>query len=308
MKVFTLLLTLLVLPQILLADVEHKLFRKVAVFPIFDANYSTAEDAWWQMRELLTKDKKLFVAAKRFMINRGVFQPRKALKPADAIILGRLLDAEALVVTYVEDRNLKMKVYEGENGFLLWEAESQFHPAIPMSDQLIKLSTKMISDFLESIPYQGYTEKNESAEKVLYEKGGKKFTDVFSGGRSPVQKGDLVQWLSLKGNPSPVLFGQLKEKVIAEGVVAEVNGDHLVVEVKTATDLDDIAENTLVRFPSELSKLRDLYSKESTANNWNGDYFKNELKPVAEFQKDHQPAATGIAFFINVVAFVLLAF
>ncbi len=294
------------------ADVEGKLIRKVAVFPIADANYATSEDAWWQMRDLLTKDKTLLIAAKRFMINRGVFQPRRSLKPADAIILGRLLDAEALVVTYVEDRTLKMKVYEGENGYVLWTSEYQFHPAVPINDQLIKLTSKMASDFVDSIPYQGFTERDEVEDKVLFEKEGKTFVKVFFGGRSQLLKGDPVQWVTVKGDPSQPLFPAAKVQIVAEGVVSEISGDDVLVQVQSAKRMEDIDENSLVRFPKEISNLRDLYvnqdSKQASSENLNGHYFKDQLKPVNEFQKDNTPASTGVAFFLNIAVFALLAF
>jgi hypothetical protein len=295
------------------ADVESKLIRKVAVFPIADANYATAEDAWWQMRELLTKDKTLLIAAKRFMINRGVFQPRHALKPADAIILGRLLDAEALVVTYVEERTLKMKVYEGENGYLLWENEYQFHPAVPINDQLIKLTSKMASEFVESIPYQGFTEKDEVEEKVLFEKEGKTFAKVFFGGRTQLLKGDPVQWITVKGDPSQPLFPSAKIQIVAEGEVSEIHGEEVLVQLHEAKQLDDIQEKSLVRFPKEMASLREMYVSQggketASGSQWNSSYFKDQLKPIGEFQKDNTASSTGVAFIFNIAVFALLAF
>src|SRR4051812_42407301 len=100
MRILFCLLAFLILPVSSWAEVRHTLLRRIAVFPIADANVSTGEEAWWQMRELLTKDQRFFVASRRFMVNRGVFQPRKLLKPADAIILSKILDAQALVVTF----------------------------------------------------------------------------------------------------------------------------------------------------------------------------------------------------------------
>ena len=307
-SILLLVLGCFLVPLLAWSDVEHKLFRKVAVFPIFDANYSTAEDAWWQMRETLTKDKKLLIAAKRFMINRGVFQPRRALKPADAIILGRLLDAEAIVVTYVEDRTVRVKVYDAESGYILWEEDAQFHPAVPVNDQLIKVTSKMMSDFIDGIPYQAFTEKDESTEKYLFESAGKKFARIFVGGAETAQIGDLVQWISVSGDPSLPLFQNARIKILADGVIQEVTGDHALVELKEAADLDHITADSLVRFPRDMSKSKDLLVNEKGVNVWDGNYLKEGLKPVREFNKETHPAATGIAMFVNIVLFVLLAF
>ena len=63
---FLILITFLTIaPTIAQADVPLQLLRRIAVFPIHDANFSHAEDAWWQMRELLTKDQRFFVASPR---------------------------------------------------------------------------------------------------------------------------------------------------------------------------------------------------------------------------------------------------
>jgi hypothetical protein len=177
------------------AAIEHTLLRKLAVFPIASANFSNSEDAWWQMRELLTKDQRFFVASRRFMMNRGVFQPRKDLKPADIIILSRILDAQAIVVTFVQDRALKMRVYEGVNGYRLWEGDAEFHPALPINDQIVRVSSQLVASFINSIPYQGYQMTDELIGKPVYEEGEEKLAKVHVGGQLKLEVGDQAQWI-----------------------------------------------------------------------------------------------------------------
>src|SRR5262245_25083625 len=89
---------------------EHTLLRRVAVFPIEapEELNSKADEAWWELREFLTKDKRFLVATKNFLQQQNVYQPRAELDPAAAIILGKLLDADAVISTFLKERILHM--------------------------------------------------------------------------------------------------------------------------------------------------------------------------------------------------------
>lgn len=290
-------------------EMRHQLFRKVAVFPIAEANYSTAEDAWWQMREVLTKDQKLLVATRRFMVNRGVFQPRKTLKPADVVILSKILDAQALVVSFLEDRVLHMKVYEGENGFLLWQGEAQAHPAIPVSDQIIKLSTTMMMEFMRAIPYQAYQVVDEVIGKPTYEDQDKTLARVFVGQGSTVKVGDPVQWVVVTGDPTESFFGpRTVVTVIAEGTVRQILNDQIEVEIIKSRDLSELKQDALVRFPQEIAQLRDLYSRGEKSSMLGSEVLSTDLKAPEELKKDHNSTSTALAFIANLAVMVLLAF
>jgi hypothetical protein len=294
-------------------EIEHELMRKIAVFPIFETeNSAVSEDAWWQIREALTRDKKLLIASKRFMVNRGVFQARKTLRPADAIILGKLLDADVLIVSFMEERHLKMKAYDAENGYLLWEGESPFHPAISVDDQMVKNSEKLVADFLKVIPYHGFTLYDEAHDKVLTEKAGKYYAKIFVGGGADVEIGDAVQWITLQADAGKTLLKDAKSKMIADGVITELEGDDAnltaTVELQNLSDPDVIQENTLIRFPKELAKLRDLFAREAKNLGASQEYLSHDLRPVASFHKETQASATGFAFFFSLVGFILLAF
>jgi hypothetical protein len=292
-----------------LADVPMQLLRRVAVFPIADANFGNAEDAWWQMRELLTKDQRFFVASRRFMINRGVFQARTTLKPADAIILGKILDAQALVVSQVKDRHLNLKVYDGENGYLLWEGVIQFHPAISINDQIIRASNDLVNDFIAGIPYQGFQIVDELIGKPLYEAEGKKLAQVFVGSSSNLKVGDPVQWVQVTGSTSVSFLNSApKITVIAEGEILELKNDKVVVEVLKLRDPAELVDNSMIRFPKEMQRLADLYQAEEKSSNLSTEYLSEEMKPVNSYNKDHSFTATALAWIFNIAGLILLAF
>ncbi|PIS11942.1 MAG: hypothetical protein COT73_01150 [Bdellovibrio sp. CG10_big_fil_rev_8_21_14_0_10_47_8] len=291
------------------AEVKHSLLRRVAVFPIAEANVSTSEEAWWQMRENLTKDQRFFVASRRFMINRGVFQPRKVLKPADVIILAKILDAQALVVSYLQDRKFMMKVYDGENGYLLWETTTELHPAISVADQLIRVSTQMINSFVLAIPYQGFQVIDELVGKPVREQDQKKYADVFIGNNRKIEVGDSAQWVEVTSDLGKAFFSDsTRVTVIAEGQVVEVKGDRAVIEIEKMRDMDDLKENALVRFPSEVRRLKDLYVSEDRSSNLGAEYLSGEIKDAADFNKDHDKTSTALAWIVNMAGFILLAF
>ncbi len=291
------------------AELKHSLLRRVAVFPIADANFGNSEEAWWQMREALTKDQRFFVASRRFMVNRGVYQSRKNLKPADAIILAKILDAQALVVAYLQERTLHMKVYEGENGYLLWEGDGEFHPALPINDQLIRMSTQLMSAFISSVPYQAFQVMDEVIGKPVYEENGKTLAQVYLGANTRVQKGDSAQWVEVTGDAGQAFFTtSTKVTVIAEGIVQEVKGERAIIEIEKMRDPQELKENSLVRFPKEISRLKELYGDSEKAATLAPEYLSSEIKNSSEFSKKHSSTSTALMWISSIAGFLLLAF
>lgn len=293
------------------AEFQLQLTRRIAVFPIADSNSSMAEDAWWQMRELLTKDQKFLIASKRFMINRGVFQPRKSLKPADAIILGKILDAQALVTCWVEDRKMRMRVYEGETGSSLWEGEGEFHPAIPIPDQIIKVSLRLMSDFIVSLPYQAYQVVDDVIGKPVYDQDARKFAQVFLGLNHKIEVGDLAQWVVVTGDSNQTLLNSApRVTVFAEGTVSKILGDKAEIEILKMRDISELKESSLVRFPKEVSRLKELYSggNEERSAVLGNEYLSSEIRNVSESNQETHPTVTALAFIVNIASLILLAF
>jgi hypothetical protein len=290
------------------AQHEHQVLRKLAVFPIAHAEVSSAEEAWWQARETLTKDQRFFVASRRFMVNRGVFQARENLTPADAIILAKILDAEALVTLTVEERTLSMQVFDGGLGFKLWTGKIQLHPAIQIKDQLVSAAGKLVMDFISAIPYQGYQVKDQTLGKDLMERNEQSFARIFIGGQSEIKSGDPVQWIRLVGETSRVFFAEgAQVQILAEGIVSEVNGDLALVEVKKMRSVSDLTEFSLVRFPKEMERLKESYSLVEVESKLATEYL------AADYQKDsstkkHNKTSASLTWILSLAAVILLAF
>lgn len=291
------------------AQVKHSVLRKIAVFPIADANVSSSEDAWWQMREAITKDKRFFVATRRFMVNRGVFQPRKQLKPADVIILSKILDAEALVISYISERNFYMKVFEGENGYLLWQGEAEFHPAVAINDQLIRVSSQMMNSFVSAVPYQGFQIVDQVIGKALFENKDQTFAKVFVGNTSKLNVGDDAQWIDIEGEAGKAYFlDGLNVTVIAEGKITEIKDNIVTIQVDRMKNPEDLKENSLVRFPEEMKRLKDLYSVGEKSSELSSEYLSEEIRKTEEFKKGHNKTSTALLWIANIAGFLLLAF
>ena len=291
------------------ADVEHTLLRRLAVFPIAGANVSTGEDAWWQMREILTKDQRFFVASRRFMINRGVFQARKNLKPADVIILSKILDAQALIVSFMEERTLHFLVYDGENGYLLWESQEVFHPAMPIADQLVRISSKLVTQFEAAIPYQGFQVVDEVIGRPVYEQNEKRYAHVNIGNNSQIKVGDQAQWIQVTGNVGEAFFNSTaKITVVAEGKVDKIQGQTAIVELEKIRDLADLKENSLVRFPMETDRLKDMFTNEDKISSLSNEYLSSELKNANDFKEGHNATVSALAWIVNIAGFILIAF
>ena len=177
------------------AQADHTLIRRVSVFPIkADPELaSIADDAWWEQREVLTKDKRFLVATKNFLMQKDVYQARSVLAPADAIILGKLLDANALVTTWLDDHTLNMRVYEGDYGRPLWQQQLVLQPSLPVAEQLQPAVVKLTQDFIASIPYQGFVVIDPLKGRPIYQEGRRLLVKGEIGISAEVDVGDPVQ-------------------------------------------------------------------------------------------------------------------
>jgi hypothetical protein len=294
------------------ATAEHGLIRRIVVFPFkTEKIYSDiADDAWWAMREFLTGNQRFLIASKHFLIKKDVYQPRSSLSPADVIILGKLLDANALVVTYLEDRDLHMVVYEGEYGRVLWESEVMLHPSLPIKTQLGKAVMKLTADFIASIPYQGFVVIDPLIGKPTYLDGSVLTAKVNIGLNSKIEPGDGVQFIQLFSKNLDPLFGEGASMVItAEGRVLRVENEIATVEISRARDLKDIRELSLVRFPKEFKRLSEnLSTGDSLERKISPEIYGPELRELKKQESEKKPLMAAITFIANIAVFLLLAF
>ena len=286
---------------------EHQVMLRLTAFPIQVPmeNRDAAEDAWWQMREQLTKNQRFFVAMKAFLQQKDVYQARGELKPADVILLSKLLDSHAIVVTFLKDRILKMIVYEGENGRILWEQELRLQPSVPVDDQLSAATTRLVRDFMMAVPYQGYVQVDSLKGEPVY-KEGKHFLVQVNVGTADLQIADPVQIVRIFSDQLKPLFTHSANiEVIAEGRVVKKEKDYFVVELVRYNKINLIKDGSLVRLPKELKRVQDQYGV--------GRYAEPELidmglKSAQEEQKEKRPLILSLTFIANLVAILLLAF
>lgn len=292
------------------AEVQLKVYRKVAVFPIaVPSNDINAEDAWWQARETLVKDQRFLVAARRLMVNRGVFQPRRVLKPSDNIILSKILDADLLITIYLEEREIFFKAYDGENGFRVWEGQILLHPAVPIQEQLLAATQKLMQDFVLSIPYQGYVVPDDRGGPLLAEKGKDRVSQVFVGNSLNLAVGDPVQWIQVFADPSKALHDNPRVLVVAEGEVAAILGDRVEAKVTRIRAADDLVVDGPVRFPKEFNRLKELYVRPGDRGSMLApELLSAEMQPVEKVDEKQTSTSTALAFIASIATMILLAF
>lgn len=291
-------------------EVPLKAYRKIAVFPIaVPFEQANAEEAWWQAREFLVQDQKFLVASRRLMMNRGVFQPRKELKPADSIILGKILDAEVVISLFVEDRKMFFRAYECESGFRLWASELEMHPALPIQDQLVSVTQRMTKEFLASLPFHAWAIPAEEDGPVVFQRGSDKYSTVFVGRQTQLELGDAVQWIEVFGDPSYPLLQGPRVLIVAEGEIVNKGADRVDVKMLRMNSMDSVRQGTLVRFPKEITRINDERAQTGDRiSNLSHEYLSSEMKDARTVDQKQTPTSTALAFVASIAAMILLAF
>ncbi len=294
------------------AEYEHERIRRIVVFPLqAEANFSKeSEEAWWELRERLTESKRFMVASRNFMQAKEVFQPRGELKPADAIILGRILDANALMTTFLNDHTLSMRVYETKNGLTLWQVDLELHPTVPVSKQIKEGSLRLLTDFIASIPYQGHVVVDPLIGKPTFTEGEKMFFKADIGLNTQVTVGDNVQVVRVKATTlNPIFQAGMNAEVSSEGVVVRVDRQIITVQVTRHQNNSEIKTDALVRVPDELRRMREAYGMtEDPMKNVGIEMYRTTEDEITEKQKEKQPLVTSLAWIGNLALILLLAF
>ncbi len=306
------------------SQVDHQLVRRAVVFPFkLEPEAVTnsrgvnkkeieaaGEDAWWQVREELTVSRRFLVASKQFLIKSDVYAPRGDLQPADTVILGKLLDAHALVTGQLKGRVLSMQVYDGSSGIVLWKKSAGVHPSLKVSDQLPVLARKLVNDFIASIPYQGFQFVDPLIGKAVYEEGDVTISQIDVGVSNKVTGGDPVQWIRVSAtNVQPLFQGGAKISVFAEGRVIKVDQGLAVVEVLRIAKGDDIKEFSLVRLPREYERMQNEFAmKDAVRSNLSVELVAPEVNPMEQITKERRPLVSTVSWLSSLAAVLLLAF
>lgn len=290
---------------------EHEPVRRLVVFPFAadKALSKVAEESWWDLREILSQNKRFLIASKNFMEVKDVFQARGYLTSADAIILGRLLDAHALITVVSENHFVSMQTYETKNGTLLWQRKIDFHPSIPVSKQFPEAIRKLVLDFISAIPYQGFVITDSLMGRALYQEGGRSFTKADIGSGNQARVGDPAQIVSITPrNLKPLFEDGLEMNVLAEGVIAKVDRNIITIEVTRQKEGVKISEGSLVRLPQELRRLQESYSlNPSLAEKAGLQTLNTKSDELTREQREKKPLVTALSFIGNLALVLLLA-
>jgi hypothetical protein len=294
------------------AQEDHTLIRRISVFPIkAPPEFSVVTDeAWWELRETLTRDKRFLVASKNFLQQKDVYQARAELSPADAIILGKLLDANALVTTYLEDRIVHMRVYEGEYGRPLWEHELTLQPSLPIAEQLQAAIIKLARDFIATIPYQGFVVIDPLKGRPVYTEGRRQMIKVEIGENAEVDVGDPVQVVRIYSDSLKPLFTHgASIEIYGEGRVVTRSQENILVELDRMADGAKIQEGSLVRLPRELKRLQQQFAmQDSLRTKIDPEFLSPGMTSARQVEEENKPLVTSLTFIANIAVFLLLAF
>ncbi len=289
--------------------VEHDLAQRLVIFPlkVEKDQQELAENIWWDLRAKLTDTKRFLIASKNFMQSKNVFQPRSELKAADAILLGRLLDAHGLITISLDGFSLTLRVYDGRNGNLLSFKKIELHPSVPASKQLAEASEKLLMDFVASFPYQSYVVVDNLVGRPVFKEGDVNYIYTYLGENHQASVGDKVQVIKLFNKSLEPLFssgGQID--VIAEGVINSISGDTAKVVLNRTEQTTEINEFSLVRLPSEEKRLKDTYALlKSEGPSLELDAL-GQSERMTDEEKEKKPLVTAVSFIANLVIMFLV--
>jgi hypothetical protein len=289
----------------------HKPIKRVVVFPIAaEKSYKMpATNAWWRMREVLTENQRYLIASKKFLLQKEVFQPRKQLKPSDAILLGKLLDADALITVYVETDQVNLEVYSGSEGFVLWKNSIPFDSSKLKSEQIVTKCEALLRDFVAGVPYQGFHHIDPMVGKAVFEEGDVKQAKITIGDNSMLQEKDTVFWISIdRLNTQPLFQNGGKVEVIAEGEVIRIDSEGVLVEVKRAKNISLLQEDSLVQIPRVSKLWKERYALKNQKEIPIGPEVVTSEMRSARKKETTDALTVALTSIGNLAAFLLLAF
>ena len=288
------------------------MIRRLSVFPI-KTNEELAEKAdaiWWDLRETMTKDKRFLVATKNYLQQQNVYQSRGALDPASALMLGRVLDADAVMATFLEKRNLHMAVYETNFGRPLWTQQIPLQPSVPIADQLEPAVLKLARDFIASIPYQGFVIVDPLKSGSIYREGKRLLVKANIGLGAEAEVGDPFELIRVTSDHIKPLFTHgASIEVFGEGRIVAIDRETVTAELTRLTRTSDVKEKTLVRLPKEQKRLQQLFAlTDSLKNKINPEFLSPEMTSTKQEQAENKPLIASVVFIVNLAAFFFLAF
>ncbi|MCX7674372.1 MAG: hypothetical protein N2Z70_00905 [Bdellovibrionaceae bacterium] len=286
--------------------------QKVAVFPpqgIQDPEL--ADRMWWAVRELLAEDGRFLVATRRLMLNRGVLQARGEFSAADAILMGRVLDSQMLLTMAVQGRQLRVRAWRSEDGFLLFDQTSEVLGSSQLAESALALAQRMTQELLQKIPYAGYQVRAPEGEPWMKSRDGENYVFVDLGKKSTSQwVGKTVVWAELNYATRPLLaYPPAQKRVLAQAQLVEwlPEGIFRARVLEQPQDRDFFLQPHVVYFPEALSKWATSgAATESTETRLSEDFISQQLR-VTPMIREQKKEATflGTILSLGLVLLVL---
>ncbi len=299
-------------PPVKAVEIEHQIVRRLVVFPfqVPPKFAAKAEETWWQVRQELSQNQMFLLASKQFLSKNEVLQARGDLQPSDAILLGKLLDAHAIVTGQLVEHTFTMTVYDAAFGLMLWQNHLNLLVSRPIEEQLLEAGKKLARDFLGSIPYQGFQVIDSLRGKATFEDADEVRTEVQINPTSGIQVGDIAQWIHIYHKSTEPLFqGGADTKAFAEGKVVLIDKGIATIQLIRATSLSDIKEYSLVRFPKEAERLKVEYTlKDPLPGKLSPAIIETPEEKMKGVAKERKPLVTTLSFVGSIAAILLLAF
>ena len=242
------------------------------------------------------------------MVQRDVFQPRRTLKPADAIILGRILDAHAVVVTYLEEGELKMHVYDAREGYTLWKESLLTNRSEPIDAQIERLSKSLVGGFLADVPYQSFQISWPNQNEVLRKEDGRIYARLEIRRGLTLEPNTVIEWIRIPANlQKPVFRSYDRIVVFGRGRVVRLDRGAAIVEILELGNESDFELESLVRIPDEASRLQVEFGlkKEKYLS---PDLYQVELRKGAKKAEGTGPLAAALSYVASIALFILIAF
>lgn len=299
--------------------------EKIAVFPVLfrgergdrvdESTAQALDDTWWQVRDELTATGRFVVASRAFLQKSDAFQPRGSLTVGDAVILGRYVEAHALMTLSLRDRALTVTAYLSTDGTKLWSQSVDLHPSVLIREQVAKVSRALVREFVASFPYQAVTLVDALARQAVFQENGKRLARIRVA-NIKVAVGDAVEWLDLeRSGLDPLFQGGGRTLVKAEGLIREIGDQTALVEITRVQDLKSIQIGTLVNLPAEQARLKQSSKPKDSATSAAvvsllaaDASIEPEAKQAERRQDESGPLATTLSILGSLAVILLLAF
>ena len=299
--------------------------EKIAVFPVLykgergekmdEATRKSLDETWWQVRDELTQTGRFVVASRAFLQKADAFQPRGALSVGDAVILGRYVEADALMTILLKDRSLTISIYGAVDGMRSWVQTVELHPSVLIREQVGKISRALVREFIASLPYQAVTVQDALAKQAVYSENGKRFVRIKVAS-SKVVVGDAVEWIDVsRATLEPLFQGGAKTIVQAEGNVSEIGEGFAVCELTRVVDVRAVRAGALVNLPAEQQRLAIAAKSKDSATSAaivsllaQNASIEPEAKQAERKNDESGPFATTLSILGSLALILLLAF